>query len=207
MALRLPAAMTALVALMAVAHAQTPTQAPPTSGSTINAPVAATGNTVPAGNTSSTPTNVSKADQTFATKAAQAGTAEIADAKIALQNSSRQDVKDFAQKMVDDHTKAASQLASIASGEGITLPSTESSADQKDTDALQKLSGAAFDKQYITGQRKAHHAAVALFSKESKSGKDAQLKSFAGQTLPVLQGHLSMITSMPLTPKSTSASP
>jgi putative membrane protein len=186
MILRLPAAMTVLIALVAVAHAQTPSSAAP-------AP------------TNAAPATVSKADQSFATHAAQAGTAEIADAKLALQNSSRQDVKDFAQHMVDDHTKAAAQLTSIAGGENITLPTTESSADQKDTDALTKLNGAAFDKQYIQGQRKAHHAAVALFTKESKSGKDDQLKTFANQTLPTLQDHLKMVTALPVTAKSAPA--
>jgi putative membrane protein len=150
---------------------------------------------------------VSSADRSFATKAAAAGTAEIADAQIALKNSSRADVKDFAQRMVTDHTKAADQLKSIASNKGITLPSGESAADKKNTDALQKLNGAAFDQKYIQGQRTAHKQAVALFSTESKSGKDNDLKSFAGQTLPTLQDHQKMITGMPLGQKTSTLSP
>jgi putative membrane protein len=153
------------------------------------------------------PAKVSGADRSFATKAAAAGAAEIADAQLALKHSSRQDVKTFAQRMVDDHTKAANQLKLIASGEGIALPSGESAADKKNTDALQKLNGAAFDQKYIEGQRTAHKQAVALFSTESKSGKDSQLKSFAGQTLPTLQDHLKMITGMPLGQKSSSIAP
>ncbi|HEY3919094.1 MAG TPA: DUF4142 domain-containing protein [Stellaceae bacterium] len=178
MFMRLSTALAALLACAAVAHAQTPSAPPAASTSAATA--------VPA------------ADRSFATKAAAAGTAEISDAQIALKNSSRQDVKDFAQRMVQDHTKAADQLKSIAAGEGVTLPASETSADQKKTDALQKLSGARFDRRYILGQRAAHKQAVALFSKESKSGKDQQLKSFAGQTLPTLQDHLKMITAMPL---------
>ena len=191
MNLRLPAAMTAFIALAAVAQAQTPSPAP--------APNPQAGTATRGGSSSAVP---SKADQSFATKAAQAGTAEIADAKLALQNSSRQDVKDFAQKMVDDHTKAANQLRLIAGGESITLPSNESAADQKATDALQKLNGPAFDRNYIEGQRKAHKQAVALFTTEGQKSKDDRLKTFANQTLPTLKGHLQMITTMPLTQKS-----
>jgi putative membrane protein len=179
MRLHIPAAAAAFVALTTLAQAQT---AAPTA-------------------------KLSSADRSFATKAAAAGTAEIADAQVALKNSSRQDVKDFAQRMVQDHTKAADQLKSIAGSEGITLASAESAADKKDTDALQKLNGAAFDQKYIQGQRTAHKQAVALFATESKSGKDGQLKSFAGQTLPTLQDHLKMITAMPLVQKSSSARP
>jgi putative membrane protein len=193
MNLRLPATITVFIALAAVAHAQTP--------SPMRAPAPGAGAATSTGSASATP---SKADQSFATKAAQAGTAEIADAKLAVQNSSRQDVKDFAQKMVDDHTSAANQLRLIAGGKNIALPSNESAADQKDTDALQKLKGPAFDKKYIEGQRKAHKQAVALFSGEGQKGKDDQLKTFASQTLPTLQGHLQMITRMPLTQKNAS---
>jgi putative membrane protein len=185
MRLRIPAATAAFIAFSALAQAQTP------------APSAA-----------STPaTKASSADHSFATKAAAAGAAEIADAQLALKNSSRQDVKNFAQRMVDDHTKAADQLKSIATSEGITLPNGESAADKKNTDALQKLNGAAFDQKYIQGQRAAHKQAVSLFTSESKSGKDGQLKSFASQTLPTLQDHLKMITAMPLGQNTSSITP
>jgi putative membrane protein len=153
------------------------------------------------------PAKITSADRSFATKAASAGAPEIADAQIALKNSNRQDVKNFAQRMVTDHTKAADQLKSIASGENVTLPSGESATDKKNTDALEKLKGAAFDQKYIAGQRTAHKEAVALFTKESKDGKDSQLKSFAGQTLPTLQDHLKMITAMPAGQKTSSLAP
>jgi putative membrane protein len=152
-------------------------------------------------------TKASSADRNFATKAAAAGTAEIADAQLALKNSSRQDVKNFAQRMVDDHTKVADQLKSIATSKGITLPGGESAADKKNTDSLQKLNGVAFDQKYIQGQRTAHKQAVSLFAGESKSGKDTELKAFATQTLPTLQDHLKMITAMPLGQKSSSITP
>lgn len=187
MDLRVPAALATFVALTAVAQAQAPTA--PSSPPAASAPAS---------------TSVPRADRNFATKAAAAGMAEVDDAQIALKNAHRQDVKDFAQRMVDDHTKANDQLKSIAAGEGITLPTSETSSDQKKTDALQKLSGAKFDRTYIREQRTAHKQAVALFTKESKSGKDSQLKSFAGQTLPILQDHLKMITAMPLTAKKAS---
>jgi putative membrane protein len=159
----------------------------------------------PALSAASTPaTKASRADRSFATKAAAAGAAEIADAQPVLKNSSRQDVKNFAQRMVGDHTKAGDHLKSIATSEGIAFPSGESAADKKNTDALQKLNGTAFDQKYIQGQRTARKQAVSLFTSESKSGQDSQLKSFARQTLPTLQDHLKMITGMPPGQKTSS---
>jgi len=193
MRLRIPAAMAALVALTALAQAETAT----TPSSTPSPGRSTTVNN--SGASASHASNVSAADRNFATKAAAAGLAEVNDAQTALKNSNRQDVKDFAQRMVQDHTKANDQLKSIASNKAINLPSEESAADQKKSDALQKLTGARLDRQYIEDQRAAHKEAVTLFSAESKKGKDSQLKSFASQTLPTLQDHLKMITAMPLT--------
>ena len=154
---RIPTIMAALVVFTAVAFAQ-PQSAPPSAASTNPAS-----------------SNISAADRTFAPKAAAAGLAEVNDAQIALQNASRQDVKDFAQRMVQDHTKANNRLKLIASSKGIMLPITETARDQKKTDALQKLSGAKFDRRYVKGQRAAHKQAVKLFSGQSKDGKDDQL--------------------------------
>src|SRR5258707_14447193 len=102
---------------------------------------------------------LSKADRNFANTAAQAGLAEVTEAQIALQKSSNQDVKNFAQRMVDDHSKANDQLKSVAAQEGLNVPSSPSSADQRKAQALQKLSGAAFDKRYISDQDTAHKEA------------------------------------------------
>ena len=55
---------------------------------------------------------------------------------------------------------------------------------------LSKLSGAAFDKAYMNDMVNDHVKDVADFQKESTSGKDPAVKSFASQTLPTLQSHL-----------------
>jgi putative membrane protein len=142
--------------------------------------------------------NVSSGDRDFVTKAAQAGAAEIDQAKLALQKSDRKDLKDFAQRMVTDHTKAADQLKGTASDLGLELPAGESAKDQKATIALQGLDGDKFNQRYISNQRSAHKDAVALFTQESKSGKNAKLKDFAAKTLPTLEDHNRMIAAMPM---------
>ena len=142
--------------------------------------------------------NPSRADKHFVTAAGGAGLAEVQAAQLATQKSGRQDVKDFAQRMITDHTKAGDQLKQIADSEGLSLPTAPGKGDTKAIAKLQGESGAAFDADYIKGQRSAHNKAVKLFSKESASGQDATLKSFAGQTLPTLQDHQKMIKAMPV---------
>jgi putative membrane protein len=141
-------------------------------------------------------TPTSRADKAFANTAAAAGLSEVAEAKIALDKSSNTDVKNFAQRMVDDHGKANDQLTQIAQKDGMSVPSSPSSRDEAQANKLSGMSGDAFDKAYIRAQVAAHKKAVALFTKESDKGQNSDLKDFATQTLPTLQEHLQMVTTL-----------
>jgi putative membrane protein len=143
--------------------------------------------------TQTTTTKTSSADTTFAKEAAMGGMAEVELGKLAVEKASSPDVKSFGQHMVDDHSKANDELKQLAAQKGMTLPATVSSMQKQDMDKLSKLSGAAFDKAYIDMMVKGHNKTVALFEKESKGGKDSDLKSWASSTLPTLQGHKKMV--------------
>lgn len=132
------------------------------------------------------------ADTKFAMMAAQGGMAEVKLGQLAATKGQNADVKAFGQKMVDDHTKANDQLTSIAQGEGLTLPSTLDPKDQAMYDKLSGMSGAAFDKAYMTDMVKDHEKDIKDFQKEANSGQDPKIKDFASTTLPTLQTHLQM---------------
>lgn len=136
------------------------------------------------------------ADARFAMKAAQGGMAEVQLGQLASQKASNPDVKAFGQQMVDDHTKANDQLKSVAGQENMSLPTTLDSKDQSMYNKLQKMSGADFDRTYVKAMVKDHQEDVKEFQKEADKGKDAQIKNFASQTLPVLQQHLTKIESI-----------
>ena len=135
---------------------------------------------------------VGSADTTFAQKAAQGGMAEVKLGQLAVQNGSSDQVKQFGQRMVDDHSKAGDELKALAAQENITLPMGLNAKDQALVDRLQNMKGAAFDKAYMRDMVKDHQADIADFQKEANSGADARLKSFATRTLPTLQEHLRM---------------
>ena len=132
------------------------------------------------------------ADHRFVMEAAQGGMAEVELGQVATQKAASDGVKKFGQRMVDDHTKANDQLKQIASQKNITLPTDIGAKNKATKDHLDKLSGAAFDKAYMTHMVQDHKKDVAEFQKEANSGKDADVKNFASQTLPTLQEHLKM---------------
>ncbi len=122
------------------------------------------------------------ADGDFVAKAAEAGHEEVADARQAIQQSNRPDVKRVATMLRRDHTMADRKLARIAKRDGLAVPMPGSTSES--TEASYS------DSDYIASQIKAHHDAIALFKNESQNGQDPHLKAFARQTLPKLEHHL-----------------
>ena len=146
--------------------------------------------------TSGAATNKSP-DMKFMMTAAQGGVSEVEMARLALQRSSSDFVKQYAQRMIDDHTKANDELMQVASAKGITLPTAPDAKHQAAMARLQQLSGAEFDRMYIKMAGINDHMKMQkLFQKESTAGKDAEAKAFAAKTLPAVQEHRRMAQEM-----------
>lgn len=139
---------------------------------------------------------VASADRAFVMKAAQGGMAEVELGQLAAQKASSDQVKQFGQRMVDDHSKANDQLKQIATEKGIAVPTKLSSKDAAAKARLEKLSGDQFDHAYMRDMVTDHTKDVAEFRTESKTAKDPALKSFASQTLPTLEEHLKQAKSI-----------
>lgn len=116
---------------------------------------------------------------------------EIESSKLA---SARADAssKQFATKMISDHTETSAELKAIAPKAGVEIPGALDSSHQSKLDKLKGLQGANFDREYDSMQVGAHENAVSLFERYAKGGDNAELKAFAAKQLPHLQEHLRM---------------
>jgi putative membrane protein len=139
---------------------------------------------------------VTNPDRDFFIRAGQSGMAEIALGQMALQKSQNEEVKKFAQMMVDDHTRTNQELLTLAQSKNLTIPADVSSRQRATADRLGRLSGEEFDRAYMKQMVKDHEASVKLFQRESERGGDAEAKAFAARTLPALRGHLQMAQSI-----------
>lgn len=135
-------------------------------------------------------------ERTFVKKAAEGGLAEVEFGKLAAERASSQDVKQFGQRMVDDHTKANDQLKQVASEEGVTLPEKLDAKNVATKSRLEKLSGEQFDRAYMQDMVRDHTKDVTEFRTEAKTAKDPAIKNFASQTLPTLEDHLKQAKSI-----------
>src|SRR5262249_20243036 len=128
-----------------------------------------------------------KADEMFLTQAAKGGMSEVKLGQLVSEKGSSDEVKKFGQRMVTDHGKANDELKSLAQQKNITLPTDLDAKDQALYDRLSKMSGAAFDRVYMREMLTDHRKDVNEFKKESTSGKDPDVKAWAGKTLPTLE--------------------
>lgn len=129
-------------------------------------------------------------DQEFVDFAAQTDMLEANVGQQAQQKATRQDIKDYAQMLVTDHTNDYNQLSTIAGKANLTVPKGLNAEHEKMAASFEKLNGAAFDMHYISGMISGHTAAIAKFTWASNNAQNADLKNYATQDLPTLQKHL-----------------
>jgi putative membrane protein len=136
------------------------------------------------------PIPVDEKDADFAVEAANGSMMEVEMGKLAESKATDPRVKNFASMMVADHTKAGEDLQKVASARNITLPSYLGTEAKRDIEKLGEKSGKDFDKAYMNMMLDDHKDDVKKFEDAAKECKDADLKNFASQTLPVLYKHL-----------------
>ena len=140
--------------------------------------------------TTATASPLPEADQTFVETAAQDSIAEIDLGELAKERAQSDEVKQFAQRMIDDHGKANEQLEEIAKNKGAVTPTEAGEEHSKVRAELAELEGEEFDQKYMAAMAEEHQKAVDLFQKQAEEGEDPELKSFAEQTLPIIKEHL-----------------
>ncbi len=128
-------------------------------------------------------------DKKFLKDAAMGGLTEVALGKLAVEKGSSDAVKQFGQKMIDDHTKVNDELKQLAASGKVSVPDALDSKHQSRAEKLAKLSGTEFDKAYIKDQLKYHQQNVKEFQEEAQYGSVAEVKNFAAKALPTVQQH------------------
>jgi putative membrane protein len=129
-------------------------------------------------------------DQQFLDKAAQTDMLEAHLGQMAADHAAAQDVKDYAQTLVADHTADYQQLTALAAKDGLTVPTGLNAEHNQKIAPFEKLKGAAFDSKYTHMMIEGHTEAIGVYTKESTDASNADVKAYASATLPTLNKHL-----------------
>lgn len=135
--------------------------------------------------------SLSKGDQKILEKMALANMAEVEAGKMAQTKSQNEQVKSFAQQMIDDHGKALADVQQLAQQKGVTLPTEPDAKHKAMAVRLDKMSGDAFDKAYMAQAGVSDHKQVhAMLMQDQKRAKDPDVKALAEKMAPAVEQHL-----------------
>ena len=134
-------------------------------------------------------------DKQFLMKAAEGGVAEVQLGKLAVDKGGPE-VKEFGQKMVDDHSQLNNEIGDVADQLGVMLPRKMNKEDQAEYDKLKGLSGDEFDKEYIAYMIKDHRQDLRQFFMEARSATDQNLQMEVTKAAGVIRQHLQMVTKL-----------
>jgi putative membrane protein len=119
--------------------------------------------------------------------------AEVQLGQLAAEKGSSDDVKQFGQHMVADHTKLRDEMKQVAQQLGVNEPKDISKKDKQLMAKLQGLSGQQFDNAYIAAMVKDHKKDNDDFKAEASQTQNPALKQVAAQGEQVTGQHLQMI--------------
>src|SRR5215210_7029983 len=133
--------------------------------------------------------------QAFVTKAIQGNLAEAALGQLAQQKGASDGVRSFGQQLVADHTAANQRATAVASQMGVTPPTEPNKKQKAMYGKIAKLTGDAFDRQFVKHMVDDHKKDVADYQKAAKKANDPAA-GYASETLPTLQQHLQTAQSL-----------
>lgn len=137
-------------------------------------------------------TKLQRTDRNFIQKAADGNEAEVELGRLAQEKGASDAVKQFGQRMVEDHGAANKELMQLAENKGVKLEDKATKHDRL-RDRLAKLQGQEFDREYVKAMVKDHKQDVAEFRRMHSGAVDPNLKAWVDKTLPTLEDHLKTI--------------
>jgi len=144
-----------------------------------------------ASGTAATTSTFSRADNKILMDLAQANMVEIESGRLAQTRSQSEQVKNFAQRMIDDHTKAQAEVQQLADARNIALPKKLGLMNRARVNRLGGLSGEAFDRAYMERAAVAEHKKTHDMLRQAETrAKDPELKDLVARTLPIVDQHL-----------------
>ncbi|MDW8850517.1 DUF4142 domain-containing protein [Flavobacterium sp. MMLR14_040] len=129
-------------------------------------------------------------DSQYLVDQAEINLEEIEIGKLAQTKSTNAEVKKFGKMLVDEHTKSASEVSTLAKTKNFTLPTSLTEDGQDKYNKLNEKSGVDFDKKFADMMVDGHEKAIDKIKKAAENAKDADVRQWASNSIPVLTTHL-----------------
>lgn len=137
------------------------------------------------------PAKLGRADRAALEDLAESNLAEIAAARLALEKSQNAQVRAYAQRMIDEHTKAHAEVRALAQTKGVELPAEPNLTHKAKSKMLEALKGDIFDRTYIKQSgRRDHRATHEKLKSNMDKLKDPEVTALVTKMRPIVEQHL-----------------
>jgi putative membrane protein len=133
-----------------------------------------------------------KADSALIVDVDGSNSAELSLGRLAQQKAKDSQVKQFAQRMVSDHQAMQNEWRAVASQGGVTISGTVNPTFQQQVARLNQLSGAEFDRAFMSTMVQNHETAVNAFKSRGMRSNSTEVRTLVTKGLPTIQEHLRM---------------
>lgn len=135
------------------------------------------------------PAGINEVERGLLWKLSEANIAERQLGNIATQRAANQNVRAFAQRMVEDHGAVHDELMKLAAQKEIALPTALDPGHQKLRKRLVKLSGSVFDRTFMDAMVTNHNDTVRTLERLARTARDEDIRSYAEKTLDTIRQH------------------
>lgn len=135
---------------------------------------------------------LAKQDQRYFRDMAQDNMAEVQTGKLAQQRARSDEVKKFADRMVEDHGKMLEEQRTMAKSRNMQMPKAPNKEQQAALKKLQGAKGEQFETAYMSEMVKDHERTVKLLEEAAQKVEDSELKAMVEKATPVIEEHLKM---------------
>jgi putative membrane protein len=132
------------------------------------------------------------ADTSFVREVRTNNLLEIRMGSVAARRSTNPAVKQFAQRMVTDHTTMGNEWTSLASRLGLGTTSALDVNQQQVVSQLSSVPAAQFDQQYMSDAVQMHQNVIGLLQSRGASAQNVDVRQLAAKGLPIIEQHLTM---------------
>jgi putative membrane protein len=138
------------------------------------------------------PNTANRQDKVFAQLIAANYLAAVEFGKMANAKAHRNEVRQFARRLVVDQSTAIANLERLAKQAEIPISDSLGPVDVVIKQQLESLSGTAFDLAYVRDQLFTHHMSLMLLESQVSQGQDGAIRKLAAEFLPIVTTHLRM---------------
>jgi putative membrane protein len=129
----------------------------------------------------------------FLEEAVRGDVAEVKMGELAQERGQSEAVREFGEMLVEDHSSAMKKTAELAKDLEVIPPAQPTAEQTQKHDALARLSGQEFDREFAAEMVKAHEEMIAKYKTQAEGRVgDPKVAEHAQELLPTLEEHLAM---------------